>query len=105
MLLEKDRDVTYYTCLICGNKVFPGFPKRSGTATCKSCGKEYTGGLDSGFCLKCVPRKPKLCVCGELFFPKKGQKYHTKACRKFSKAIQKVDAVVSEIEGKDKKRK
>jgi hypothetical protein len=71
--------VESFSCIMCGNIIYPGFPKRIGTfKDCEACGKTFEGtGI---LCIVCRPKRKTLCVCGILFFKKGNQRYCSKKC-------------------------
>jgi hypothetical protein len=94
---EMHREYVYkgiwaFSCLYCGNIIYPGFPKRTGDLEeCKICGTAMEG--ESGgkkVCRECHPPhhdslkpKPKrefLCVCGKLFTRTGNQRYCSDEC-------------------------
>jgi hypothetical protein len=71
--------VESYGCLMCGNVIYPGFPKRIGTLKdCEGCGKTFEG--TETLCMMCRPKRKTLCVCGTLFFKKGNQRYCSPVC-------------------------
>lgn len=81
MIAQQYKGVKYFGCIFCGNVIYPGMPKRVGDmGECRNCGELYKG-LDGGICKNCLPKDQKLCICGILFTPSRGQKkYHSKEC-------------------------
>lgn len=89
MYAETYKNVFQFSCLICGNVEYPGFPKRSGERReCIKCGAEFEGRVNSNYCSGCVPKQQKLCACGMWFTPTQGnQKYHDKECAKYQRKL------------------
>ena len=41
-------------CWVCGNRIYSGYPKRSGSLICSRCGDARNGENDFGYCEACM---------------------------------------------------
>lgn len=88
--------IRVYKCWLCGNRIYPDYPKRSGALVCSRCGSAMDEKNALSLCKDCMRRLgvqaerlkrrnygATVCSCGRRFFRKSPtQLFHSKACRK-----------------------
>ncbi len=99
MLDDSYGDIKVYKCFACGNRLYAGHPKKSGSLVCARCGDDLDTQNELGYCAACSKllntnvERPKervlrtygetMCACGAVFVRKSPrQLFHAKDCRK-----------------------
>ena len=96
MVDDSHRDIKSLKCWVCGERIYPGYPKRSGALVCSRCGEEMDEKNASSLCKNCLRNidmhaerlrgrnyGETICVCGATFTKKSPtQHFHSRECRK-----------------------
>jgi len=96
MVDDSYRDIEVLRCWLCGERIYPGHPKRSGLLVCSRCGDELDEANPAGLCTNCSRDHgmdtewlkersygETVCICGATFIRKSPrQHFHSPACRK-----------------------
>jgi len=53
MVDDSHRDIKVLRCWVCGERIYPDHPKRSGALVCSRCGDELAATNASGLCTNC----------------------------------------------------
>ncbi len=54
MIDDSYSGIEVYKCWVCGNRMYAGYPKRSGTVVCLRCGRYRTEENELGYCGDCL---------------------------------------------------
>ena len=54
MIDDTSREVEVCRCWVCGNRIYAGYPKRSGSLVCARCGDLRHEENDFGYCEACT---------------------------------------------------
>ena len=96
MLDDSHQDIKVFKCWVCGDRIYPDHPKRSGARVCSRCGEEMDEKNASRLCKNCLRYYDMhadrlkgrnygetVCACGTIFTRKSPtQLFHSKECKK-----------------------
>ena len=96
MVDDSHHDIRVFKCWLCGDRIYPDYPKRSGALICSRCGSDMDEENALNLCTDCVSLLnvhahhlkgrtygESVCACGTRFTRSSPtQLFHSKACRK-----------------------
>jgi len=95
MVDDSHHGIRVFKCWVCGDRIYPDHPKRSGALVCSRCGSDMDEKNELGLCKDCVSLLDihadrlkgrnygeTICACGMRFTRKSPtQLFHSKECR------------------------
>jgi hypothetical protein len=96
MVDDSHHDIKVFKCWVCGDRIYPDHPKRSGARVCSRCGSDMDEKNALSLCRNCLSLfdthaerlkgrnyGETVCICGKTFTRKSPtQLFHSRECRK-----------------------
>jgi hypothetical protein len=92
MVDDSHHDIRVFKCWVCGERIYPGYPKRSGALVCSRCGSHMDETNELSVCMDCmkllnIPTerlkgRNSLRLRRDIHEEKSIQSLHSKECRK-----------------------